>query len=524
MKFDDVIKIEEGIFNRKPKADQMPSISGGDLTYRDQLAHKIFTTNFVSDCLSSIQAGLQSGLIAPAGGADGPDSNIDVDGKTDDGRLIPGFQEKMRRMFNPKMTGHEKYGYYEPSKGNPTAYNNLTGSTDKIWQQYTIKQLKQGGYPANPKGMTDQEIKRAYPGWNGALDENIMESLDYQYVQLDTILESIIDEQIADQRDLYTFLTDWYGQWMAGVDLSKTKGVSNSIIKQIQDQYQKSKNPMKPDINRQLINKLAQAAWGASKSAGVMTAGAKDAGANPKQQKDLEDAIAGDTAPQKKTNGHDDSVDFRVKEGVKLEVGGRQFVFMVNGPNRQWIDVETQQPAQTVYVNALNKYVKENPEYQEDMSVGRPTVDQQELPLGGDNQSSNPTIDTATGKVQGGGGGDRNPEPAEPKSGGSRVKGGEYREPEAKNDEQSFSMSNYPRGAQLQSGGQTYTWHGARWTSKETGRIATRDMAQKLNQYALDQLAKGDVGGTDYSQKDQVAESLTYSSLRAEKIASLKTR
>ena len=263
MKFDDVINIEEGIFNRKPKTDQMPSIASGDLTYRDQLAHKIFTTNFVSDCLSSIQAGLQSGLIGPPSGADGQDSNIDVDGKTDDGRLIPGFQEKMRRMFNPKMVGHEEYGYYEPSKGNPTAYNNLTGTTDKIWQQYTIKQLKQGGYPANPKGMTDQEIKRAYPGWNGALDESIMESLDYQYIQLDTILESIIDEQIADQRDLYTFLTDWYGQWMTGVDLSKTKGISDSIIKQIQDQYQKSKNPMKPDINRQLINKLAQAAWGA---------------------------------------------------------------------------------------------------------------------------------------------------------------------------------------------------------------------------------------------------------------------
>ena len=29
-----------------------------------------------------------------------------------------------------------------------------------------------------------------------------------------------------------------------------------------------------------------------------------------------------------------------------------------------------------------------------------------------------------------------------------------------------FSMSNYPRGGTLQSGGQTYTWVGARWMSK----------------------------------------------------------
>ena len=87
----------------------------------------------------------------------------------------------------------------------------------------------------------------------------------------------------------------------------------------------------------------------------------------------------------------------------------------------------------------------------------------------------------------------------------------------SKTDAATYGMTNYPKGEQLEQDGTTYTWHGARWTSQQTGRIATRDAAKRLNAYAISQLRDGTVE----PEKQAVAESLSYSALRAEKIALL---
>ena len=55
---------------------------------------------------------------------------------------------------------------------------------------------------------------------------------------------------------------------------------------------------------------------------------------------------------------------------------------------------------------------------------------------------------------------------------------------------------------------------------QQTGRIATRDAAQRLNAYAINQMKEKKVE----PEKQAVAESLSYSAIRAEKIALLKTR
>ena len=87
-------------------------------------------------------------------------------------------------------------------------------------------------------------------------------------------------------------------------------------------------------------------------------------------------------------------------------------------------------------------------------------------------------------------------------------------------DAATYGMTNYPKGEQLEQDGTTYTWHGARWTSQQTGRIATRDAAKRLNAYAISQLRDGTVE----PEKQAVAESLSYSAIRAEKIALLQSR
>ena len=513
MKFNDVI-VKEGfagdlkdkILNTQGKGQSggnspeqkdmsMSLPRGAKMTYRDQLAQKIFLDNFMSDASATISAGLEGGLVRPPEAPKGrnkppgPESNIDVDGKDEDGGLIPGFQEKFRRMFNPRMVDKTAYGYWEQGEGDHSTERDTWGNKkkplkqNKIWQQYTIAQLRKGGYPGNPNGMSTQEIKRAYPGWNGQLDERIMESMDYDHAMMNNILESIIDEAPEESgRTLDEFLRDWYGQWMKGVSLSKSKASSDAIIAQIYEKYNLSKNPNKPDIDWNLVGKLGRTAYGASKSVGIKPIGAPQ----------------GTIAQDVSSDGIETNIEKFVQqintEATKrapLVFNDESYIIEVDPETgkKRWIKKANEEPATVQQIKRLNAYVgsekgkkygylekeKYNPEKELNKELDKDAV------------------------------------------------GAELDRPAT--DE--FSMSNYPRGATLQSGGQTYTWVGARWMSKETGRIATRDMAQKLNQYALGQLERGDVGAEDYRhlyKNPKVAESLTFSSLRAEKIALLQTR
>ena len=523
MKFNDVI-VKEGfagdlkdkILNTQGKGQSggnppeqkdmsMSLPRGAKMTYRDQLAQKIFLDNFMSDASATISAGLEGGLVRPPEAPKGrnkppgPESNIDVDGKDENGGLIPGFQEKFRRMFNPRMVDKNAYGYWEQGEGDHSTERDTWGNKkkplkqNKIWQQYTIAQLRKGGYPGNPNGMSTQEIKRAYPGWNGQLDERIMESMDYDHAMMNNILESIIDEAPEESgRTLDEFLRDWYGQWMKGVSLSKSKASSDAIIAQIYEKYNLSKNPNKPDIDWNLVGKLGRTAYGASKSVGIKPVGAPQ----------------GTIAQDVSSDGIETNIEKFVQqintEATKrapLVFNDESYIIEVDPETgkKRWIKKANEEPATVQQIKRLNAYVgsekgkkygylekeKYNPEKEFNKELDK---DAQGAEL------NRPSTD-ATGNYSGTGPGF---------------------------DTANFTpdMTNYPRGAQLKQDGTTYTWHGARWTSQQTGRIATRDAAKRLNDYAISQLRDGTVE----PEKQSVAESLSYSAIRAEKIALLQSR
>jgi len=472
----------------KQKDMSMSLPRGAKMTYRDQLAQKIFLDNFMSDASATIQAGLEGGLVRPPEAPKGrnkppgDESNIDVDGKDEKGGLIPGFQEKFRRMFNPRMVDKNAYGYWEAGEGDWSTEKDAWGNKKspknqmKVWQQYTIAQLRKGGYPGNPNGMSTQEIKRAYPGWNGQLDERIMESMDYSHAMMNNILESIIDEAPEESgRTLDEFLRDWYGQWMQGVSLSKSKSTSDAIIAQIFEKYNLSKNPNKPDIDWNLVGKLGRTAYGASKSVGIKPLGAPEA------------TIAQDVS----SDGLETNIEKFVQQintdatkRAPLVIEGESYIIAVDKETgkKQWIKKATEEPATVYQVKKLNAYV------------------------GSEKGKKYGYLEKEK----------YNPEKELNKELGKDAQGAELDRPA--NDE--LSMTNYPKGAQLQQDGMVYTWHGARWTSQQTGRIATRDAAQRLNAYAINQMKEKKVE----PEKQAVAESLSYSAIRAEKIALLKTR
>ena len=355
MKFDEVIinenKLGDWMFGDKRTRGQggmggtggprvkAPSIGvGGGTTKLDRLAYKFFVRDFVSDALSTIDSGLKSGLINPPvgpGSVTGDDPEGQTDGQTDVNnkqRLMPGFQEKMRRMFNPKMKGHEKYGEY---KSDPSDFGKETDGFNKPkvptkrkmkWQQYSIKDLID-------KGLTTQEIKRAYPGWNGNLTEWI------KYVELNTILESVIDEQ-ADQTDVETtggrmlsvFMKDWFGQWMQGVDYSKSKDVLYKIIDALEQTYDASKNPSKPTIDRNILVQLADGAWAATSTVGVAPIGTKNAQGAEVIQKSVQ--AQGAKEPELKSK-ETPMKPVQIPAGIAIkDAGGTEYFY--NG--EQWTD------------------------------------------------------------------------------------------------------------------------------------------------------------------------------------------
>lgn len=311
----------------------------GGLTKLDKLAYKFFVRDFVSDALSTIDSGLRAGLINPPMGPgsitgddpNNPDSqgNMDPNNKQ---RLMPGFQEKMRRMFNPKMKGHEKYGEYKPDTsdfGKETdGFNKPKVPTKRKmkWQQHSIKDLID-------KGLTTQEIRRAYPGWNGNLTEWV------KFVEMNMILENIIDEQAqetdveaAGGRLLSVFMKDWFGQWMQNVDYTKSKDVLYQIIDNLEHVYNNSKNPSKPNIDRDILTQLADGAWAATSTVGVAPAGAKNAKGNEVIQKSVQAQGAKD--PQLKSK-ETPMKPVQIPAGIAIkDAGGTEYFY--NG--EQWTD------------------------------------------------------------------------------------------------------------------------------------------------------------------------------------------
>ena len=460
MKFDDVIvkeSLSDWMFGDrakggggaggggKQKRQQAPKLDGkAGLTPQDKLSYKFFTTDFMSDALSSINSGIRSGLINPPAGAPGTD-----DGK--DPKKKKGWWQRLTAnlpKIAPSNRGDLRYGRYVTHTGNPGALANLTGSEEKNWQPYTLRVLKTGGYKDNPHGMTDDEIREAFPTWNGkeevgVSDEQLSEAFIHH--KMNYIVESIIEANgnevdQAGGMELRIFMRDWLGQWIGDVAFRDSKPVLFNIMDELQKVYDSSKNPAKPVIDRNILMQLADGAWAVSAIGAGLPPGAENADGSEAIKKTLEKDAEYD--PQKEFKK--EYKDPQAPPGTK-SYNGDYYV----DEEGVWRNTSNNEKTPGNVANRLNsKYAKK----QEDAAT--------------------------------------------------------------------YGMTNYPKGEQLEQDGTTYTWHGARWTSQQTGRIATRDAAKRLNAYAISQLRDGTVE----PEKQAVAESLSYSAIRAEKIALLQSR
>ena len=212
--------------------------------------------------------------------------------KKDGGKdLQPTYQKLLRAIVVTYG-----YGRYVTHTGNPGALANLTGSEEKNWQPYTLRVLKTGGYKDNPHGMTDDEIREAFPTWNGkeevgVSDEQLSEAFIHH--KMNYIVESIIEANgnevdQAGGMELRIFMRDWLGQWIGDVAFRDSKPVLFNIMDELQKVYDSSKNPAKPVIDRNILMQLADGAWAVSAIGAGLPPGAENADGSEAIKKTLE--------------------------------------------------------------------------------------------------------------------------------------------------------------------------------------------------------------------------------------------
>lgn len=325
MKFDEVIvkenflgDIGNKMFGRQkggadaPNPKVMKGIStGGEVTYVDKLAKKLFVADFMSDVISSIDAGLKSGLIVHP---------------------------------NPVDTGANIKKPYDK-------YNEPTYRRQGI-PEPELSPVKKPGRMIDPK--TGRFIKGNQSGRQYA----------ESYISLDRILESIIENNgetsnPAGGRQLHEFLSDWFGQWMQGVDLTKSKDVFKEIFDKLQLEYDNSPDPSKPNIDRNILKQLSDGAWAISSSSPKSTSkegGVKTTGTVPKGAENADDPEGSIKASlTDKVSGQQpvapDAKKIKIPVGTQDTMGNRNYVWK----GAQWQDVQSKQMAPAQVQKALTQ-------------------------------------------------------------------------------------------------------------------------------------------------------------------------
>jgi hypothetical protein len=189
-----------------------------------------------------------------------------------------------------------------------------------------------------PTGNTDPKAEPQ----GAELDSNVnydepaykRQGKDIQYENMNNILESIIENTDVEQaggREFHVFIRDWLGQWMQNVDYTKSKDVLYNIINNLEQSYNNSKNPQKPNIDRTILQQLADGAWAATSTVGVTPAGAKNAPGAEVIQK----SIQAQGAKQPELKSKEPQIQKPVPAGIAIkDAGGKETYY--NG--KQWVN------------------------------------------------------------------------------------------------------------------------------------------------------------------------------------------
>jgi len=263
-------KLNEGLLDVLVGPDLGGKLRKGDARHRDAL--NVFLKDFIGDASTSLENGIESGLIDPS---------ITSDNSAPNTKSPPG---------GTPPAGPAPTAPAAPTGGAPTIppAKRTAGPTSAQATMAAAKQFNKGVTKAqsakadvrasNEKLKKDAEIAAAKPAFQqDATDRVTIQKaraaglISENYDRLNYIFESILSELDAGDSpmSISDYMTEWFDMYMNGVDWRTKQSIVLPKIKEIEKTY-------KTDGGRAAIQTLGRMAFALSGPAGQVPAGARN--------------------------------------------------------------------------------------------------------------------------------------------------------------------------------------------------------------------------------------------------------
>ena len=284
-------KINEGLLDVLVGPDLGGKLRKGDARHRDAL--NVFLKDFIGDASTSLENGIESGLIDPSMTSD--KSKAPPAGASPTAPTAPAAPAApaptpppAKRPAGPTSAQATMAAAKQFNKGVTKAQSakaDVRASNEKLKKDAEIAAAKPGFQQDAADRVTIQKARAA-----GLISEN--------YSRLNYIFESILSE--LDSGDspmsITDYMTEWFDMYMNGVDWKAKQSIVLPKIKEIEKTY-------KTDGGRAAIQTLGRLAFALSGPAGAVPAGAKNipsvAAASPAATKKSKEQVASDLASLK---------------------------------------------------------------------------------------------------------------------------------------------------------------------------------------------------------------------------------
>jgi hypothetical protein len=213
MNLNELNKIEEGIVS------SIKGMFSGQGGYQTQV-QDIFIKDFVQDAITSLNNGVKGGLINPAAKSAGSSA-----------------QPATGTANTAQPAGQQYMGKIAPNAG-PATKPAAPASP------FTTPTLNQ------PKTTVSANTTASKPGsiTTGGVGMKVKES---PYDKMNRVFESIINiDEAPEARTIADFMTDWFTQYMQGVNWQSSQAIVKQKLNKLQDEYPKNVNQNLTDLAR----------------------------------------------------------------------------------------------------------------------------------------------------------------------------------------------------------------------------------------------------------------------------------
>jgi hypothetical protein len=217
MNLNELNKIEEGIFSAIKDRFQQ----GG---YQNKV-QDIFIKDFVQDALTSLNNGVKGGLINPAAKSTGSSAQ-------------PAAQPVTGTANTAQPAGQQYMGKIAPNAGPATK----PAAPASPLATPTLNQPK--------TTVSANTTTASKPGsiTTGGVGMKIKES---PYDKMNRVFESIINiDEAPEARTIADFMTDWFTQYMQGVNWQSSQAIVKQKLNKLQDEYPKNVDANLKDLAR----------------------------------------------------------------------------------------------------------------------------------------------------------------------------------------------------------------------------------------------------------------------------------